>query len=147
MSREKQQRSRSRRSAIAPFSLLPSNTTSKTKQKTGLCMCIPHTAYRIPHIACPLRWLGRGRLAPAPVVFFSIFFFPTMSCAGQRPVVRPWRWAWAGPWWSVGFGVPAALSSAALWELYLGLLALPPPSVLRSPFLLPLSPRRAHFPK
>jgi hypothetical protein len=28
--------------------------------------------------------------------------FSTMSCAGQRPVVRPCRWAWAG--WGVGVG-------------------------------------------
>ena len=30
------------------------------------------------------------------------FFFPTTSCAGQRPVVRPWRWAWAGEEWGQG---------------------------------------------
>ena len=30
------------------------------------------------------------------------FFFSTMSCAGQRPVVRPWRWAWAGEEWGQG---------------------------------------------
>jgi hypothetical protein len=50
-----------------------------------------------------------------------------MSCAGQRPVVRPWRWAWAGEergagpyralvaapgawgcWWSLGVSAPSS---------------------------------------
>ena len=71
----------------------------------------------------------------------------TMSCAGQRPVVRPWRWAWAGEEWGQGPTGPwllhqelgAAGGHSASWRRHLVWAVVPPRLPLASP---PLALRR-----
>jgi hypothetical protein len=71
----------------------------------------------------------------------------TMSCAGQRPAVRPWRWDWAGEEWGQGPTGPwllhqelgAAGGHSAYWRRHLVCAVVPPRLPLASP---PLARRR-----
>jgi hypothetical protein len=70
------------------------------------CICPYIDPYISPYI-CPYTDLYIGCKPEPRSEFYRseadagwktvVLFFSRMSCAGQRPVVRPWRWAWATP--------------------------------------------------